>query len=88
MAESKVWMILLIAVSLLVTSFTGCGKREAAEPIEDLTRLYENVTRLTTDPANDRNPVWSPDGSKVSVLTPESYRRHDFYRLQDKKQEV
>jgi len=71
MAKSKVSMILVITASLLMISFTGCGKREAAEPIEDLTkledltRLYENVTRLTTDPANDGSPVWSPDGSKI-----------------------
>jgi len=30
---------------------------------------------------------WS-DGSKVSILTPEGYRRHDYYQLRDKKQEV
>jgi len=29
---------------------------------------------------------WS-DGSKVSILTPEGYRRHDYYQLRDKKQE-
>jgi len=62
MAKSKLWVILLIAASLLMTSFTGCGKSAA---LEDLTQRYENVTRLTTDPANDRNPVWSPDGSKI-----------------------
>ena len=28
------------------------------------------------------------DGSKVWVLTPEGYRRHDYYQLQDKKQKV
>jgi len=65
MAKSKMLPILLIAVSLLVTSFAGCAKKEVAEPIEDLTQRYENVTRLTTDPANDSNPVWSPDGSKI-----------------------
>lgn len=65
MAKSKMLPILLIAVSLLVTSFAGCAKKEVAEPIEDLTQRYENVTRLTTDPANDGSPVWSPDGSKI-----------------------
>ena len=25
-----------------------------------------NVTRLTTDPANDRGPTWSPDGSMIA----------------------
>jgi len=29
------------------------------------------------------NIKWS-DGSKVWVLTPEGYRRHDYYQLQDK----
>ena len=33
------------------------------------------------------NMKWS-DGSKAWVLTPEGYRRHDFYQLRDKKQEV
>ena len=33
------------------------------------------------------NIKW-PDGSKVWVLTPEGYRRHDYYQLRDKKQEV
>jgi Mn-dependent DtxR family transcriptional regulator len=33
------------------------------------------------------NIKWS-DGSKVWVLTPEGYRRHDYYQLRDKKQEV
>jgi Tol biopolymer transport system component len=34
------------------------------QPLEDLTQHY-NVTRLTTAPADDRNPVWSPDGDKI-----------------------
>lgn len=62
MAKSKIWAILLIAALLSVASLTGCGKSAA---LEDLTQRYENVTRLTTDPANDWNPVWSPDGSKI-----------------------
>ena len=33
------------------------------------------------------NIKWS-NGSKVWVLTPEGYRRHDYYQLRDKKQEV
>jgi len=33
------------------------------------------------------NMKWS-DGSKVWVLTPEGYRRHDYYQFRDKKQEV
>lgn len=62
MAKGKLWVILLIAASLLVASLTGCSKSTA---LEDLTEHYENVTRLTTDPANDESPVWSPDGSKI-----------------------
>jgi len=33
------------------------------------------------------NIKWS-DGSKVWVLTLEGYRRHDYYQLREKKQEV
>jgi len=33
------------------------------------------------------NMKWS-DGSKTWVLTPGGYRRHDFYQLRDKKQEL
>ncbi len=33
------------------------------------------------------NIKWA-DSSKVWVLTPEGYRRHDYYQLRDKKQEV
>jgi len=33
------------------------------------------------------NIKWN-DGSRVWILTPEGYRRHDYYQLQDKKQEV
>ena len=31
------------------------------------------------------NMKWS-DGSKVQVLTPEGYRRYDYYQLRDKNQ--
>lgn len=34
-----------------------------------------------------QNIKW-PDGSRVWVLTPGGYRRHDYYRLGNKKQEV
>ena len=34
-----------------------------------------------------QNMRWT-DGSRVWVLTPEGYRRHDFYQFLDKKQEV
>ena len=33
------------------------------------------------------NIKWS-DGSKVWILIQEGYRRHDYYQLRDKKQEV
>lgn len=36
----------------------------APQPLDDLTQHY-NVTRLTTSPADDRNPIWSPDVSKI-----------------------
>jgi len=53
MAKSKLCISLLIAASLLVTSFTGCANKGA-------------VTALATTSANERYPVWSPDGSKIS----------------------
>ena len=31
----------------------------------DLTNLSENITRLTTNPGPDGNPVWSADGKKI-----------------------
>jgi len=54
MAISKIWVILLIAVSLLVTSFTGCAGKEPGV-----------VTALAATSADERYPVWSPDGSKI-----------------------
>ncbi|MBC8456558.1 MAG: PD40 domain-containing protein [Deltaproteobacteria bacterium] len=36
----------------------------APQPSEDLTQRC-NLTRLTTSSVDDRNPIWSPDGSKV-----------------------
>lgn len=36
----------------------------APQPLDDLTQHY-NVTRLTTSPADGRNPIWSPDVSKI-----------------------
>ena len=32
--------------------------------------------RLTTDPRNDYNPVWSPDGRWIAFLRGESSRKH------------
>ncbi len=65
MVKSKIWVVLLIAVSVSVASLAGCSKSAAA--LEDLTERYENATRLTTDPANERNPVWSPDGKRIAL---------------------
>lgn len=31
----------------------------------DLTNMSENITRLTTNPGPDENPVWSADGKKI-----------------------
>lgn len=36
----------------------------APQPLDDLTQHY-NVTRLTTSPADGRNPIWSPDVRKI-----------------------
>ena len=33
--------------------------------LEDLTNLSENITRLTTNPGPDKNPVWSAEGNKI-----------------------
>jgi len=47
-------ILLIIAASLLVISFTGCAGREPGA-----------VTALATTSANERYPIWSPDGSKI-----------------------
>jgi len=52
MAKSKLFIILLAAALLLVASFAGCAKKEA-------------VTALAATSADERYPVWSPDGSKI-----------------------
>jgi len=53
-----------------------------ASPITVSTRLTQlKHSGLIT------NIKWN-DGSKVWVLTPEGYQRHDYYQLRDKKQEV
>ena len=35
----------------------------------DLTNLSENITRLTTNPGPDGNPVWSVDGKKIFFVS-------------------
>jgi Tol biopolymer transport system component len=42
----------------------------------DLAR--ETLTRLTFDPAQDRSPVWSPDGRRVAYSTQEGAAAGDF----------
>lgn len=37
--------------------------------LEDLTNLSENITRLTTNPGQDKNPVWSVDGKKIFFVS-------------------
>nr|QNO45756.1 Tol-Pal system protein TolB [Methanosarcinales archaeon ANME-2c ERB4] len=37
--------------------------------LEDLTNLSENITRLTTNPGPDKNPVWSADGKKIFFVS-------------------
>jgi len=62
----------------------------APQPLEDLTQHY-NVTRLTTSPADDRNPVWSPDGSKIffksdnwiCVCNPDGTHRENLTRIKE-----
>ncbi|MBE9541118.1 MAG: PD40 domain-containing protein, partial [Proteobacteria bacterium] len=54
-------IVLLLAISI---SFIMTYLSLPPRPLEDLTQRYD-VTRLTTSPADDRNLVWSPDGSKI-----------------------
>ena len=37
--------------------------------LEDLTNLSENITRLTTNPGPDKNPVWGADGQKIFFVS-------------------
>ena len=54
-------IVLLLAISIsLIMTYLSLPPR----PLEDLTQRYD-VTRLTTSPADDRNPIWSPDVSKI-----------------------
>jgi Tol biopolymer transport system component len=56
-------LLLVIGIGLVITLW-GYLPYPSPQPLEDLTQRY-NVTRLTTAPADDRNPVWSPDGDKI-----------------------
>ena len=61
--------ILVIALPLSVL-LSGCLKpekptHEQGIPVVDLTNLSERITRLTTNPGPDENPVWSADGKRI-----------------------
>jgi hypothetical protein len=49
---------MVVAVLTTLVMFDGCSKREI--PIEP-----GDVTALATTSADERDPVWSPDGSKI-----------------------
>jgi len=50
-------LIALVLVSYRVYSLSGCAKKEAEEP--------GAATALAATSADERYPVWSPDGSKI-----------------------
>jgi len=65
-------IVLLFAVSsgVIVTALVMLPSpvKHAITPepqLEDLTNLSESITRLTTNPGPDENPVWSADGKKI-----------------------
>ena len=53
---------------------TNCGKivfvsdRDGNDEIYTCNADGSNVTRLTNDPAWDKQPVWSPDGTKIAFV--------------------
>jgi len=53
----KILVITTVALALVAVVLTGCAKKEAEEP--------GAVTALANTSANERYPVWSPDGSKI-----------------------
>jgi len=63
MAKGKLWIIILIAATLLAASVDVYIKK--TQPLEDLAHQYENIIRLTHSQDNYRK-VWSPDGSKLA----------------------
>jgi hypothetical protein len=65
-------IILLVAISsgVVITALVMLPSpvKQAITPepkLVDLTNLSENITRLTTNPGPDGNPVWSADGKRI-----------------------
>jgi dipeptidyl aminopeptidase/acylaminoacyl peptidase len=62
--------------------FLAVGKRESGNRYRDLW-LYDlerhTQTRLTFDPADDFNPTWSPDGSRIVFGTTRKGGQRDIY---------
>ena len=50
----KILVVTTVALTLVATVLTGCTGKEPGA-----------VTALVTTSANERYPVWSPDGSKI-----------------------
>jgi len=40
-------------------------------------------TRLTFDPADDIDPVWSPDGTRIAFTSDRSGQRNIYWKLAD-----
>jgi Tol biopolymer transport system component/tRNA A-37 threonylcarbamoyl transferase component Bud32 len=48
--------------------------------------LRGTQTRLTFDPADDINPVWSPDGTRIAFTSDRSGQRNIYWKLADGSQ--
>ncbi len=69
-------VVLLLAISsgVIITALVMLPSpvKHAITPepqLEDLTNLSENITKLTTNPGPDKNPVWSADGKKIFFVS-------------------
>jgi Tol biopolymer transport system component len=51
----------------------------AAGDIWTLDLIRGTSSHLTFDPANDENPIWSPDGTKIVFDSPRNHIAHDLY---------